>query len=336
MTQFVVLLAALPAGASAAERATADRPDDVNGPQVHLLYVLPAGGVDRGLDGDDTIARSFDLAQGWLQGQSDGRALRLDTVDGAPDVTFFRLPDGDASREGIERSLAAAGFGASGKRYLAYVDGAGPGGCSAAAWPGRLAVLYLRAEPCAATPLRRGPDPAGLWEHTALREVFRTLGAVATCAPNDTGDGHVADSPTDLMYAGPEPWAPARLDAGRDDYFGHGRAGCLDLADSTFLERRPPGVVVSRIVVTRRGPRVRAALTVRCPERCRVSVALSQGGRRFAGTGASLERGARRRLVLAGRATGAAIQLAVVARDELGKVTRVAVRRRPRAGTRRS
>jgi len=37
-------------------RAAADRPDEATGPQVHAFYVIPAGGADRGVDTDGTIA----------------------------------------------------------------------------------------------------------------------------------------------------------------------------------------------------------------------------------------------------------------------------------------
>jgi hypothetical protein len=53
--------------------------------------------------------------------------------------------------------------------------------------------------------------------------------------------GHVSDSPTDLMYAGDQPWQPSVLDFGKDDYFQHKNAGCLDLAKSAFLDPLPAG-----------------------------------------------------------------------------------------------
>src|SRR5687768_6880593 len=113
MTQILVALAALalPASAGAAERATADRTDEIPDDQVHLLYVLPADGQDRSLDVDGTIGRSFEVAQGWLRGQTGGRALRLDVSGGEADVTFFRMSatdadvasKGDFVRDEIER-----------------------------------------------------------------------------------------------------------------------------------------------------------------------------------------------------------------------------------------
>lgn len=63
-----------------------------------------------------------------------------------------------------------------------------------------------------------------------------SFGFVATCAPNEYRGGHVSDAPNDLMWAGDGPWVfPPVLDVGRDDYFGHGRKGCPDLAKSAWL-----------------------------------------------------------------------------------------------------
>jgi hypothetical protein len=68
---------------------------------------------------------------------------------------------------------------------------------------------------------------------------MHAMGAVPACAPNFTLAGHSSDSPTDLMYAGPQPWQPSVLDPGHDDYFGHGRSDCLDVARSGYLLGNP-------------------------------------------------------------------------------------------------
>jgi hypothetical protein len=68
-----------------------------------------------------------------------------------------------------------------------------------------------------------------------LHELLHGLGIVATCAPHHTRAGHVSDDPRDLMYAGDQPWQPAILDRGHDDYFAHPQNGCPDLKDSSYL-----------------------------------------------------------------------------------------------------
>jgi hypothetical protein len=238
-------------------RATIDRPDDVTGPQIHVLYVLPSDGVDRALDTNGTLADSVANFQRWLWRQTKGRDLRIDTFQGATDVSFVRLGQTNAAlrangvyiRDAIERSLIADGFDAPGKLYAVYYDGSTTGVCGSAAWPpelvGTVGAVYMKA-----------PDGAGgVCEHPALsrsglqemdlgmlHEVLHTMGFVPACAPHGTRAGsHVSDSPNDLMYAGRKPWTPSILDVGHNDYFEAHISGCLDLADSPYLvDAAPP------------------------------------------------------------------------------------------------
>ena len=71
-------------------RATVDLPDDKSGYQVHVMYVLPSDGSDRRLDVDSQLDRSVASFQSWFAAQSGGREVRMDTVQGRLDVTFFR------------------------------------------------------------------------------------------------------------------------------------------------------------------------------------------------------------------------------------------------------
>jgi hypothetical protein len=126
-------------------------------------------------------------------------------------------------------------------------------------------AIYLKgrppgAPPCATNALATAPDAPRYHEFGLLHELFHALGAVASCAPHHTQAGHVLDAPTDLMYAGPLPWRPAALDVGRDDYFAHGNADCLDLARSAFLEPPAPDAVLP--------PSWPAALPLAAPQDC--------------------------------------------------------------------
>src|SRR5262249_53718413 len=144
-------------GPGSLPRSTSDRPDDFQGPQVHVLYVVPSDGVDRALDTDGTIAASVANFQGWLRGQTGGRALRVDTFQGEVDVSFARLGLTDAElaakglslRDTIEQSLVADGFDAPGKLYAVYYDGSDTAACGGGAWPpalvGTVAAVYMRA-----------------------------------------------------------------------------------------------------------------------------------------------------------------------------------------------
>jgi hypothetical protein len=262
----VVLVASASASNAASDalpRATADRRDDVTGPQVHALYVLPADGVDRALDTNGTIAASFANWQRWVRAQTFNNGIRLDTFGGELDVTFVRLGSADAQlaarglalRDAIEDELRAKGLLRSGKVYATYYDGSSTAACGGGAWPPRLpgsvAALYLRATygPGAVCyQPERSRDELQIMDFAMLHEVMHTIGYVPTCAPNHTRDGHVSDSPRDLMYAGDEPWRPGVLDVGNDDYFHAHLLGCREFAEDTYLDRGFGGTTVKLAV----------------------------------------------------------------------------------------
>ena len=63
-----VLMLATAAPSVASDRATSDRPDDLPAgtQQIHVMYVLPSDGVDRGLDIGGTLAASVDSLLDFL------------------------------------------------------------------------------------------------------------------------------------------------------------------------------------------------------------------------------------------------------------------------------
>jgi hypothetical protein len=247
--------------APAGKRATRDLPDDFPGYQIHVMYVIPSDGADKKLDTNGTIATSVAAIRKWFVDQTQGtRSLRFDTHHGKLDVTFFRLPQTDAEvastgarvRDRIEELLKAAGFNHPKKIYAVYYGGSSTFACGGGAWPpdliGTVGALYLDgtppgAPPCSGNPFAAAGDKPGYWEFSLVHEVFHVLGAVATCALHHTMAGHVSDSPNDLMYAGDLPWNPSVLDIGRDDYFGHKNANCLDVAKSVFVNPVAKGAV---------------------------------------------------------------------------------------------
>jgi List-Bact-rpt repeat protein len=269
-------------------RATADRADDVSGPQIHALYVLPADGPDRGLDTDGTVAASVANWQRWFESQTLGGGLRLDTSGGELDVSFLRLSQSESAlagrglglRDAIEAELHAAGFERSGRVYAVYYDGGTTAACGGGAWPpalqGNVAALYLRATYGAGLSCY---DPAlsrsglQIMDFAMLHEILHTMGFVPTCAPHHTRSGHVSDDPRDLMYAGDEPWRPSVLDVGQDDYYHAHILECRELAVSPYLERNVehPKVALS-VAVSGPGKVASARAGVRCKPRCRVTV----------------------------------------------------------------
>ncbi len=235
------------------ERSTADRADEVTGPAIHLLYVLPSDGVDRQLDTNGTIQTSFGAAEQWLRGQTGGRSFRLDTFDGESDISFFRLSQSDAEmqeagafvRDNVEADLKDAGFDSEDKIYAVYYDGGSTAACGAGAFPpllpGNVAILYLRGTPsdgavqCGENDFAADVDSPVFWEYVVVHEIVHTLGFVPECAPNAM-DAHIAGPPNDLMYEGEEETdLPKALDVGHDDYYGHSASGCADFEDSAYL-----------------------------------------------------------------------------------------------------
>src|ERR671915_1051054 len=176
----------------------------------------------------------------------------LATFQGSLDVTFHRLARSDVeyaaaglyARDVLEQDLRAAGLVTVHKLYIVYYDGSNARACGGSSWPptleGNVAAFYLRAQvgtapPCLSTGFAPAGGPPRYTEFAVLHEVLHPVGIVGTCAPHHTRAGHVGDSPTDLMYAGDEPWRPSALDIGRDDYFQTERADCPDLATSGIL-----------------------------------------------------------------------------------------------------
>jgi hypothetical protein len=235
--------------AQASARSTADLPDRVAGKQVHAVYALPRDGIDRQLDTNGTIANEIASFQAWLQTQTAGAPLIVDMSEGGPDITFFKLRKTDAQvaasgagvLDVIEAELRAAGFGARRKIYALWYDGSSVYACGGGGYPRRAAAMYLHGRPPGAPPCDGNPfavpgGPPGYLAFAMLHEILHTIGIVPTCAPHEVRFGHVSDSPTDLMYAGDQPWNPSVLDIGRDDYFGAHIPKCLDLATSGWLQ----------------------------------------------------------------------------------------------------
>ena len=226
-----------------------DQPDDLAGPQVHVVYALPSDGEDAALDRYGDIERSFDAIQRWLEGEI-GKRLRLDTAGGRLDVTFLRLPF--TAQEGEERgaSLVEALQGAirdrfgtpPGKAYAVYYAGRSGDLCGSAAAEGGVAVAFVHPEGCSPQAVGAGRETASTYEAVMVHELLHVFGAVPECASDRLEtSAHVGTRVEDLMYAGPE-WSghdEVVIDPGRDNYFGHGQADCPDTAASEFWEPVP-------------------------------------------------------------------------------------------------
>jgi hypothetical protein len=241
------------------ERVTADRTDEKEGHQVHVIYAIPSDiAEDEQLDQNGTIEKSLRVMNDWLALQTGGARLRFDTHGGGMlDVTFMKLTRTDAQmnvfrssvRKELEQQLYLNGFDDLEKMYLVYYGGDGEN-CGIGAWPptlqGNVAALYIgAASGCRTRPFRSGNEPPDFLEYLALHEMLHVLGFVPECAPNYTRTGHVSDSQQDVMFSstttGTTLGDPSQLDVNVDDYYrrGAGPAGCLDLANSAFLDPLP-------------------------------------------------------------------------------------------------
>lgn len=238
-------------------RSTENRPDDFPGPQVHAVYALPSDGEDENLDRYGDIATSFEAIQNYLREQL-GYRLRLDTFGGELDVTFLRMPFTNQEGDGVGGSLvhrlieeadAALGYDPD-RMYAIYYGGRVTALCGSAPLGGRGGAVYVHREGCSNSRPGRSPDEASTYEAVMVHELFHAFGAVPDCARNAGNGAHVVDDPTDVMFAGVDRGTrdQAVIDAGRDDYFGHGRADCLDLADTARVPwwEPAPGGAASR------------------------------------------------------------------------------------------
>jgi hypothetical protein len=258
----LLLLGAVLAGAAMArDRSVTDMPDDLSGPQIHFLYVVPSDGADGQLDTNGGMEQSIARIEHWFEGQTGDQALRIDTYKGVPDITFVRLPHSDAQATSTNpwplwvmgQDLVAAGFNNPAKAYAAFYDGHSTWACGGAKSPAlpQLGAMYLRAwpshdpRPCSEAPgIGTGLLAPGYFEIGLLHEVMHSLGFTPRCAPHASVDGygdHVDDSPTDIMY-GPDVrstagwnWSHAVLDYNHDDYYRARIPGCPDLANSAYI-----------------------------------------------------------------------------------------------------
>ena len=237
------LSAALAAAvARSSDRATADRPDEALGPQIHAVYAVPSDRPDQGLDTAGVVGAWLNDFNDWLAAQSGGTRLRLDTFQGQPDVTFIRLAETDATltaegssaNQTIFDELQSHGLNDPNKKYVVVEQGGNNGACG---WGGAIAVMYIEANP-------PGYTCQISWAMLVGHEIFHMLGAVNACAPHHTSDNHVSD-PDDLM-AHFLPTSPV-LDPGHDDYWGppgddHLPSNCpasANVANSVYLTSHP-------------------------------------------------------------------------------------------------
>jgi hypothetical protein len=225
--------------------------DRMGGAQVHVIYAVPADGQDRFAELASPIATDVAAIDAWWRREDPTRAPRFDLFDfpgcdsrmGLLDLSSVRLPGPTSAYaalqgrfEGVTRDLFGLRFAEFDKRYVVFYDGLVPddGVCGTGA--GResrgpaYAVVYLRSS----CELTVGDGRGAAW--VAVHELLHAFGAVSDFAPHACRSGHVCDGAEDLMaalYNGGF-LEEARLDLGRDDYYGHG-GSLTDVRSSAWL-----------------------------------------------------------------------------------------------------
>ena len=102
-------------------------------------------------------------------------------------------------------------------------------------------------------------DPRSSRSRPSRSEHLHARARSPACAPHLELSGHTGERPSDLMYAGSQPWQPTTRFVSVD-YCQHANRGCPDIADSGYLvgDRRPPaggGIDGMPAVVPGRRPR---------------------------------------------------------------------------------
>jgi hypothetical protein len=146
--------------------------------------------------------------------------------------------------------LTSDGFGVGNKAYIVFVDGVDTGGLcglGGGQWA-RMLTWSCGGSFTGSLPRTTGTWTSLLSARTTVHEMLHVLGAVAPCAPNGNGQGHVNDvadvmSTTDVTGSTGEllPGYSMLVDAGRDDYWGNGGLVCggelwPDVSQSAWLD----------------------------------------------------------------------------------------------------
>lgn len=249
-------------------RTYSDQADDLPDPQIHAVYAVPDGAIDRHLDtATPGIVNSISSIQYWMANQTEGRWLRYDTADGQADVTYVPLPFSDIEydtigqysskfREILSDVDSAITF-QDHKLYSVYYEGSDPDNCGTGVvlpdetyvLPAAGNVLYLQSTDCFPNDFPTRQDEISSYDFSALHEIIHNMGAVSPGAPDTIGatSYHVDTSYTDIMYTSLDPNArlPARrrvhpssvLDFNRKNYYNPAGLpnGLVNIADSSFM-----------------------------------------------------------------------------------------------------
>lgn len=227
---------------AAPTRSLTDRPDDLTGPQVHLIYAIASDATDKNWDTNGQMNLWVEQAQSWLQTQV-GKKLRFDTFQNDLDISFMRSKmtlaemragsdyEEGKSNAGKETTLdkllrefltqsPQRDYKKAPKTYMFYLSDPIKSGACGYANLTSAKGLGFSGPGCWEGPQSDSTSPFGLsWPSQAIiHEVFHTYGVEHTC-----------DTNSDLMRGanctGETAYAPLYLDQDRKDYYGGEKSG---------------------------------------------------------------------------------------------------------------
>jgi hypothetical protein len=279
------------------DQLSTDRPDAVGGRKVHVIYAVPADGVDRFAESASAITTDLAAITDWWRREDPSHAPRWDLFafpgcepgPAALDLSFVRLPRGadayflHAGRLAAIATDLAAAFSDPAKKYLVFYDGGvAPENVCGSAFGrenplagGRFAVggVYLQARP--GHPGCGELGVGGYRAMTTAHELLHMLGAVPEGAPHACPDDHAHDCDLEPDIMRPAGFstllADYLLDGNHDDYYGHS-GSWLDVQDSPWLAGSAPDRLLTvELVAARAGTGVISELTgIACPQVCTI------------------------------------------------------------------
>ena len=229
-------------GAAPLVRSTLDRPDEVSGYQIHLVYVVTKDGVDEQRDINGQLDKWVVESQNWLQSNY-GKQLIFDLYQGQVDVTFLQskytkselcLEKCDALYKLADEIRAQdPNLAASKTLYFNFSELLDSGYCGWANSFGNLSLGFNKGENCN-SPYSASVTGLSGPAKTLIHEVFHTFGV-----------DHVCFNESDIMIGSPECNT-------KSPSFGQVRT-TLDLSRKNYLGGDLAGVDISRLPIWKDG-----------------------------------------------------------------------------------
>ena len=216
-------------------------------PRFQAVLAIPSDGPSQaGIDAEYAIDNELQSMVGWYTDEMIG--VRPDFVRNEASEVDVRVITLSMTRAQIASLTAQNSFQVIGEEIkssmpvssfpVIFYDGTAPSAACGASRPGYL--LFAMGNTCNTYP--RGPDSGygfGTGPTTVIaHEMAHALGAEGSCTATFQ-DGHESVARNDILYTGrgggfaDQP--PFVLDVGKDDYFGHDKPGCPNIADSPLL-----------------------------------------------------------------------------------------------------